>query len=195
MYEITYGSEADRRSVESTFPALAGVAPEVRENIVTAWVSVWRSSSYASLGDVPQSLPMPQCRLVDHVNDVARVGAEMAAVAGSHWGYQYDPDVLAAIFLLHDIDKPLIYSRNAEGAALSDLGRQMAHGVVGAMLLRELNFPLAVVATVSTHAADAPFHGESFEAYVLHYADMFSVDHLTRKYGMKGYYQPGRLSR
>ena len=59
----------------------------------------------------------------------------------------------------------------------------------GAMLLKELGFPHLVVSTVATHASNAPFHGSSFEAYVLHYADFFATDHACMREGVTPFYQ------
>ena len=39
------------------------------------------------------------------------------------------------------------------------------------MLLKDLGLPHAVTSAVATHAGNVPFHAETFESYVLHYAD------------------------
>ncbi len=87
-----------------------------------------------------------------------------------------DWDVMMSILILHDVDKPLMYTREGASVGYSQLSRELPHGVVGAMLLKELGFPHTVVSTVATHAGNAPFHGSNLEAYVLHYGDYFSAD-------------------
>jgi hypothetical protein len=73
----------------------------------------------------------------------------------------------------------------------SQLSRELQHGVVGAMLLKELGLPHTVVSTVAMHAGNSPFHGRNFEAYVLHYADYFATDHAIMLEGAdkEPYYQ------
>ena len=71
----------------------------------------------------------------------------------------------------------------------SQLSYELPHGVIGAMLLKELGFPHSVVSTVATHATNAPFHGRNFEAYILHYADMFAADHAFIQAGKIPFYQ------
>ena len=39
------------------------------------------------------------------------------------------------------------------------------------------------VNTVATHATNAPFHGSTTEAWLLHYADLFAADHAFRVMG------------
>ena len=96
---------------------------------------------------------------------------------------------LPVIGTLHDLDKPLLYRREGTGAVHTPLYHELPHGVIGAMMLKELGFPHTVVSTVATHATNAPFHGSTHEAYVLHYADMFAADHAMLQMGRQPFYQ------
>jgi putative nucleotidyltransferase with HDIG domain len=191
-YTIDRTSNSRRRAVDEWLFGLDMVSPETREKIVTAWVSTWASSPYETLEEMPYSPSAPHYRLIDHVNDVTRAGVDLARRAAADWGKTYDPDVLMAILILHDVDKPLMYVREgADKVDYSPLARELQHGVVGAMLLKELGLPHTVVSTVATHAGNSPFHGRNFEAYVLHYADYFSTDHAIMLEGddKQPYYQ------
>lgn len=82
-----------------------------------------------------------------------------------------------------------MFERKEGRVIYASLAHRMAHGVVGAMLLHDLAFPGIVVDTVSTHAANSPFHGSNVEAYILHYADFFSADHAIMNDGGQPFYQ------
>src|ERR1700722_18046012 len=185
-------SHSRRRAVEEWLFGLDLVSASMREKIVTAWVSTWSSSPYQELAEMPYSPSAPHYRLQDHVNDVTRAGVDLARRAAADWGKTFDNDILMPILTLHDVDKPLMYVRDSpDKVGYSQLARELQHGVVGAMLLKELGLPHPVVSTVATHAGNSPFHGRNFEAYVLHYADYFSTDHAIMLEGVEKqpYYQ------
>lgn len=187
-YTINRGSNWQRTAVEEWLYGLDLVSPEVRERIVTAWVSSWASSTHEQLGDMIFMPGSPTYPLGEHVNEVTRAGVDLAKRAAADWGTEIDWDIMMSILILHDVDKPLLYIRGGDGAAYSRLYRELPHGVVGAMMLKELGFPHVVVSTVATHATSAPFHGENIEAHVLHYADLFAADHALRVMGKTPFY-------
>ena len=188
-YTIDRASNSRRKAVEEWLWGLDLVSSEVREKIVTAWVSSWSSSPYAELSEMPFSPSAPDYRLEWHVNDVTRTGVDLAKRAAADWGAKIDWDVMMSILILHDVDKPLMYTRESDGVGYSQLSRELPHGVVGAMLLKELGFPHIVVSTVATHAGNAPFHGSNLEAYVLHYGDYFAADRAMFLAGKTPFYQ------
>jgi hypothetical protein len=187
-YRIDEGSNWRRQAVEEWLFGLDLVSPEVRQRIITAWVSAWASSAHESLDDMPFSPGSPTYPLKAHVNEATRAGLDLARRATADWGTEFDPDILLPILILHDVDKPLLYVREAGGAGHSQLYHELPHGVVGAMLLKDLGFPHSIVSTVATHATNAPFHGANREAHVLHYADLFAADHALRVMGKTPFY-------
>jgi HD-like signal output (HDOD) protein len=96
------------------------------------------------------------------------------------------------VLLLHDVDAPIIYERTQSGMTYSQRGRIMPHGVLGAMILRDVGFPDSVCSIVATHAVDSPFHSEATEAWVLHYADLFAADHALPLGGFTPVYRQKR---
>jgi len=126
--------------------------------------------------------------LAQHVNEVTRAGVDLGRRAAADWGVTLEPDVLVPILILHDLDKPLLYRREGAGSVHTELYHELPHGVIGAMMLRELGFAHAIVSTVATHATNAPFHGRNLEAHVLHYADLFAADHAFRVMGQTPLY-------
>ncbi|MFB9265099.1 hydrolase [Bradyrhizobium erythrophlei] len=188
-YEIRRGDPGQRQQVEAWLFGLDLVSEAVRERMVTGWISAWISSSHARLEDIPYALAAPGYQLARHVNEVTRTGIALARSAMEEWRDEFDFDVLVPILAMHDVDKPLMYVRDGEKVASSRLSQELPHGVVGAMLLKDLGFPHLVVSTVATHAANAPFHGRSLEAYVLHYADFFATDRTCMREGATPFYQ------
>src|SRR5271165_3783473 len=112
-YVIDRASNSRRRAVEEWLFGLDLVSPEVREKIVTAWVSTWSSSPYQELAEMPYSPGAPHYRLEWHVNDVTRAGVDLARRASADWGKVVDNDILLPILILHDVDKPLMYVRES----------------------------------------------------------------------------------
>jgi HD superfamily phosphohydrolase YqeK len=187
-YRIDRSSNARRQAVADWLHGLDLVSSAIRDDIITAWVSTWASSPYATLEEMPVSngLDYP---LMKHVNEVIRTGLDLAKRAQADWDLSFDPDILVPILVLHDVDKPLMYVREGGGIAYSTLYHELPHGVVGAMLLKELGFAHPIVSAVALHAGNAPYHAQTFEAYVLHYADYFSADHAMMAIGRKPTFQ------
>ena len=187
-YTIDTTSNSKRKAVEDWLWGLDLVSPPLREKIVTAWVSSWASSPYERLEDMPFSAGVDY-PLMSHVNEVTKAGVDLAKRAQADWGVTIDNDVLVPVLMLHDVDKPLMYTRTADTIGYSQLSKEIPHGVVGAMLLKELGFAHTIVSNVSVHSPKLPFKGQNFEAYVLHYADLFSADHAFMSVGLKPFYQ------
>jgi hypothetical protein len=182
-FAIDRGNNSRRAAVEDWLFGLDLVSPNLRDDIVTAWVSSWASSTHEKLTDMPFSPAAGFFPLAQHVNEVTKAGVDLGARAAKDWGVDLDPDVLVPILILHDVDKPLLYQRDGTGAKHTALYYELPHGVIGGMMLRELGFAHSIVATVATHATNAPFHGRNLEAHVLHYADLFAADHAFRVMG------------
>lgn len=187
-YIIDRSAGPRRRLVAEWLFGLDLVSPDVQDAVVTAWVSSWSSSGYDNLADMPFA-PMADYPLERHVNEVTRAGMDLARRAAADWGADVSNDILLPILILHDVDKPLMYVREGGTVGYSQLSRELPHGVVGAMLLKELGFPHTVVSAVATHAGYSPFHAETFEGYVLYYADYFAADHAMRVCGKPPFYQ------
>ena len=182
-FTVTEGTDADRRRVMEFLPHLDRVPGPVAEKVVTAWVTVWKSSRYASPEDFPYTLLAPAYRLIDHVAEVTELGVLLADYRERRWQEAYDPAVLIPTLILHDVDKPLLYEPRDGEIVSSELAGEVPHGVLGGFLLRELGLDERIVSIVSTHAANAPFHSSRDEGWILHYADFYSCDHALRTHG------------
>lgn len=189
IYAIERGRPEKREAIAAWLHGLDLVQPDTRERLITAWTTAWTSSTHAAIEDFPYSPMAPDFRLAQHVNEVTRTGLALAQRAEAEWGEKVDPEIFVPILILHDVDKPLLYVRQGGKVEYTALYRELPHGVAGAMLVRELGFPDQVVATVATHASNAPFHGSTLEAYLLHYADFFATDRALMRAGTEPFYQ------
>lgn len=180
FFEVQTGSPGERERVRTMLPMLERLSESGAERVITAWVSTWKSSAYMSLQDVPYTFNAPHYRLMGHVAEVAELGMVLAEYSGERWSVSMDEEVLLTSLILHDVDKPLLFTGWGDEMARSDLYSELPHGVVGGMLLRDLQFDEAVVSIVATHATSSPFHSKRTEAWVLHYADMFAADRALR---------------
>lgn len=187
-YVIDKASNARRKSAEECLFGLDLLAQETRDRVVTAWVSTWSSSSYERLEDMPWTAGVDY-PLLHHVNEVTRAGVDLAKRAKADWNVDLANELLVPILILHDVDKPLMYVREGGAVVGSKLSREIPHGVVGAMLLKELGFSHEIVSVVATHSPKMPFRNRGWAAYVLHYADMFSADHAMMTMGKEPFLQ------
>jgi len=185
LFRLDKGTDNQRAAVCGWLHGLDAVAAVTAERIITAWVTTWTSSIWPALEDIPFSASAPGYPLARHVNEVTRAGQALMPRAAEDWGVELDPEIMLPILILHDVDKPLLSDSTGKTA----LARRMPHGVVGAMLLRDLGFDQRIVETVATHATDAPFHGDTPEAHLLHYADLFAADHALRAQGLVPFYR------
>ena len=187
-YTIEQSGSARRLSVEKWLFGLEQISSPMRELVITAWVTTWSSSEYETLESMPvaHGVDYP---LMAHVNEVTEVGLNLARCVADQWNIAFDYSTLVPILILHDVDKPLMYDGVGSDIRNSKLSREIPHGVLGAMLLKELGFAHKIVSTIPLHAGNAPYHGESLDAWVLHYADYFSADQMLMKLGRKPTYQ------
>lgn len=186
-YTIDRTSNWRREAVAQKIWGLDLVSPGLREDVITAWVTIWAASPYERLEDMPwtEGVDYP---LLGHVNEVTRAGVDLAARAKADWTIDVPTDTMLPILILHDVDKPLMYERKGRDIVRSRLADEIPHGVVAGMMLKELGFTHEVVATVTTHSPKMPFRGRNRAAHILHHADMFSADHILLTMGKTPYY-------
>lgn len=191
-YVIDAAPGPKRQAVEKWLQGLDMVSPAMRERVLTTWTTSFVSSSFGTLEAIHFTASAHFYPLAEHVNEVTRAGIDLARRAEADWEITLDWDDMMAILLLHDVDKPLLYEAAPDGGHRhTRLFRELPHGVIGAMLLKELGFSHLVVSTVATHATTAPFHGDTHEAQILHYADLFAADRAMKAIGAKPFYQRG----
>jgi putative nucleotidyltransferase with HDIG domain len=150
----------------------------LREAVLATWAESLERSPNDSLDDVPQSPVMPGRSLLLHVNEVNAITVDMLVHATDRFGLSADADVILATAILHDVDKPLLYRRDARGEFEQAPGTELKdHGRVGAELAARNGVPDLIVGMVRTHS---PFASEGLpgnvDGTVVHYADMLAND-------------------
>jgi hypothetical protein len=187
-YTIDRTSNSRRKAVEEKIWGLDLISPSLRESVVTAWTSIWASSVYEQLEDMPWTAGVDY-PLLSHVNEVTRAGVDLAKRATADWGVELPHGTLMPILILHDVDKPLMYLREGGDVVSSKLAKEIPHGVVGDMLLKELGFSHDIISAVATHSPKMPFHNRGWASFVLHYADMFAADYALMSMGKEPFFQ------
>lgn len=185
IYRICHATDDEAEKIEQLIPAISQVKGPDRAKIVDAFCSVWRCSGYESLADAPFSRHNTHYRLVDHINEVVDVGMWYRDFAlarfSDDWAQGLDEQLLLELLLLHDIDKFMLLAD--EG-----LEKTIAHGVLAGLLLNELGFDERVVKLVICHSPSYHMHIADPMAMCLHYADLFSCDHIHMVVGREPFF-------
>lgn len=175
FYRIFHASAEETDKIEDLFPALSRIHGSDRAKVVDAFCSVWRCGGYESLADAPFSRHNTHYRLVDHINEVVDVGMWYRDYAlerfRDDWARDLDEQLLLELLLLHDVDKFLLLANE-------ELERSVAHGVLAGLMLNELDIDERVVKLVICHSPSYHRHVVDPIAMCLHYADLFSCDHI-----------------
>lgn len=181
IYVLSRGSATRREAVEQRLRHVALLPPTARELAVTAWVTVWDSSPYDQLDDMPYSAHAPHYSLINHTEEVTDIGLHLAGYARERWGVSVPTDSLLTTLILHDLDKALLYHRSLDGSVtIEPRAAAIGHGRLGAAILTELGFDSEVVSIVASHSPTNPDFSPTALAWILHYADLFAADHVFR---------------
>lgn len=189
IYTITKASEQQRARIVELFPSIMELEEPMRQMTIDAFCTAWVSSGFADLMDVPFSKHSQGFALCKHIDEVVRFGKVMYEAAaplwaGDNWCAEMDEQAMLAVLLLHDIDKPLLLGdEDADAVKLN-----IQHGVLGAMILHDLGFSDRIVSIVAAHSPSCTADVMDPIAHLLHYADLYSADHIFLLRGRKPYY-------
>ena len=175
IYRMDRVTEGHRDQVRDLFQGLEKVPRRSAQRIIEAWAILFSNSEFASLEAANVSVGM-NYSLVAHTNDVVQHGRNIAASFSERRSFAYDIVALDEMLYLHDVDKLVLFRRREETVERTGVSQRLPHGVIAAFLLKELGFDDHVVSVVCTHATDTPFHVQTPEALIMHYADMASID-------------------
>jgi hypothetical protein len=187
-YTVAVADIENQKKIIETFPAIAQLSPTEQQKTINAFYTSWKSSSFSKLEDIPFDCPSSieeqnyNYPLIRHINEVVEFGQLLARRSFELWDDRLiqtiDTENLLESLLLHDIDKPLLYSKLGSDIPLGKQNR-IGHGVLGAMLLHDLGFSKHVTSIVSTHSPSSPIHTiDDALAFIVHYADLYSADHI-----------------
>lgn len=186
-YTITRPDAEARAEILAALPRIADLPEALREPVLTAWATTWKSSTHARLADAPFTAGSTY-PLVRHVSEVAEAGLVLIDLAARLWDITVSREHMLAILLLHDVDKPLLYERRDGVVVTTSVYDRIPHGVLGALLLAELGMEETIVVAVSTHAVNAPFRGDGPYELLLHHADMLCADRAMQVSGLTPFF-------
>lgn len=182
-------------AVGAVVPAIAELgAPSLRQAVAATWAASLAASPFSRIEDVPQSPVIVDRPLLAHVNEVNDLALTLMGLAG-HYGLTIDRDLAVATAILHDVDKPLIFRRDAQGAFATAPGTGLGdHGAIGALLARRHGVPDAVAELVRRHSSFASdgLPGTA-EGTIIHYADLTSNDLASVQHGVPPVHSSVRL--
>lgn len=174
-YRLHRPDQEEREYLRRILPGIALLSPGLADQVMAAWATSWRSSTYEWLHEAAftKGVDYP---LVQHVNEVVQAGLALMEFAADAWEMRPDRETMIAILLTHDVDKPLLYARSDGEIRTTAVHDAIPHGVLGALILTELGVDETIIRAVSTHALNAPFREICPETLLLHYADMLCAD-------------------
>jgi hypothetical protein len=153
--------------------------PGLKGAVIETWIAALRKGGYAGVGEVPQSVRMPDRSLLLHVNEVNDMVVLFMDVTESRFQLAADRQMLLAASILHDVDKAFIQRRTASGSVEYVEGYTVDdHGPAGAKLAGAHGIAEPICRLIRDHA---PFNygghlPASVEGTILHYADLFAFD-------------------
>ncbi len=77
----------------------------LRNSVRDIWVEAWQDSAWPDLAAVPKGTALAEESLIDHSRCVTLMSLAAAQTISSVYGIDYDPNVVAAAALLHDVCK------------------------------------------------------------------------------------------
>lgn len=165
--------ESAASHIVSLIPAIRMIEDiELRDSVVLTWACAWKDSDYERLQDVLQG--QGSMTLLRHVNAVNDQVDYLVRLADDTYGLDVDHDVARAAAILHDVDKPLLWTSDGADKIAFRAGRSLRdHGVLGAQLAGLCGVPDEVRRIVHGHSmyADLMEERRTPEAVVVHHAD------------------------
>ena len=168
-------SEIDAATVSEVMtliPAIERITDKaLRDSVVLTWACSWKDSDYASLQDVLQG--QGSMKMLRHVNGVNDQVDYVVGLAEGTYGLDVDHDVVLAAAILHDVDKPLLWTSDGTKITFRP-GRSLRdHGVLGAELAEICGVPEEVHSIVHGHSpySDLMEERRSPEAVLVYQAD------------------------
>jgi putative nucleotidyltransferase with HDIG domain len=172
-------TEAKRSHIKALFPRINDIKDsEIREKVVSVWLSAWEKSSFARIEDISQWEPTKEeleISNVAHTNQVVECAMAIANVVEREQGIRIDNDALIAAAILHDVDKMLMFdpSVKKEKAQESTIGNYLPHTAIGTHLLLEAELPIEIVHIVASHSTKhSSIPPKTTEAVILYHADL-----------------------
>lgn len=169
--------ESTVSEVVSLIPAIDNIEDSrLRDSVVLTWACSWRDSDYESLQDVLSG--QGSMKMLRHVNDVNDQVDYVVGLAEGTYGLHVDHDVVLAAAILHDVDKPLLWTSEGNKIAFRPGRSLWDHGILGAELAELCGVPKEVHSIVHGHSPYSDLWEErrSPEAVVVYHCDALAAN-------------------
>jgi putative nucleotidyltransferase with HDIG domain len=171
------------QQVREALPELDGIEdPELREQVVAAWVLGLRRGGWRHIEDIPYAWNIHEVTNVEHVRGVARIARDTAREQRAFHGADPAVDVVVAAALLHDVGKCYEYVGFVDEAVVDPdpeyTGEEMPHSLSGYALAHEVGCPLAVQRAIPHYIGEIP--DRTLEAELVKSANSASSNAITQ---------------
>ena len=123
------------------------------EQVADVWLRTIELSTWDSIAAMPFSNNFPERSLTEHVNLTTEAALMMARLMKKYHDIEIDEDELLAFALIHDVDKALKYASDGNGGVfVSEMGKQIQHGVMSAMIARDCGMSMKMQHLLITHS-------------------------------------------
>lgn len=162
---------------------------ELRLGTLNCWRNAYEQSEWNSLvplARVPYNTKVDRATLVAHSASVARIAIAISDQADSY-GISTNRDFVIAGSILHDACKLLEMNpdpSDATRAVASEIGTQLAHGVIGGYLARDAGLPLEIQHIIVTHTPQSGMAPRSMDARTVRLADVADANLLFSDAGL-----------
>lgn len=189
MYKIYNANSEEEKYIESVFPSINNLSKPNKKLVCDAYITVLKNTEFEKLEDIKFSKHSTHYRLVDHINEVIEISGKLADYAIEKWNDSFTDKInkeeVLLLALLHDLDKVMLLSEKCEEAGVN---KMYSHGYLSALILNELKADEKIVSLVAYHSPKACMHINDPLAMILHYADLFSADHIYMLVDRKPFY-------
>lgn len=190
MYKIFYANSEEKKYIESVFPSINNLSESNKKLVCDAYITVLKNTEYEKLEEIKFSKHSQHYRLVDHVNEVIEISGKLVDYANEKWSddsftKKVSKEEMLILALLHDLDKVMLLSNKCEEEGVN---KRYSHGYLSALILNELKADEKIVSLVAYHSPSACMHINDPLAMILHYADLFSADHIYMLADRKPFY-------
>jgi hypothetical protein len=167
--------------VKRVFPEILNIKDKsLAEKVVEIWLYFLERSTYKRIEDAPYP-GVPQYSLVNHIRVTAKAAIEIAKLYDLFYSIKVDMDRLIAVSLIHDVSCLVEYEGEGENTKKTELGAMLDHPTEGAVVAKNLGFPLEIANMILLHSQHPPHtHIEppSLEFIIFLYADLALADGL-----------------
>ena len=189
MYKIYKANLEEEKYIECVFPSVKDLSELNKKLVCDAYITVLNNTEYEKLEDIKFSKHSQHYHLVDHINEVVELSKKLADYAIENWNDSFTEKIkmeeVILLALLHDLDKVMMLSSRCEEQGVN---KKYSHGFLSALILNELKADEKIVSLVAYHSPSACKHIDDPLAMILHYADLFSADHIYMLVNRKPFY-------